>query len=133
MRIHPSLIAAVFTCALAALVSCSDDGVVDHTSGLSNRLSGSWTCVKLWESGREVSDKIEIRFQGDAVTGTVCGSTVTGNYRVVSGSGPAAIDLVFTEDGKETRIPAIVEIKGSTLRMCHPDGKGGTRPLRFEP
>ena len=38
----------------------------------------------------------------------------------------------YKKDGKEIAIPAIYELKGDDLKICHPHSEGGERPTAIE-
>ncbi len=105
-------------------------------SDLSDQLRGSWHCVDLWEGGKQAAkaERLEttLHIRDDKIVARICGETVTANYLIVSNSFPTAMDLIFSADGIQRRVRAIVEIKGMTLRICHPEGKRGKRPPKFE-
>lgn len=98
------------------------------------KLEGSWTLVKT-----EGVDK------GDEKAATL---TITGDKLVVLENGrdkgeeatftvdwkksPAEFDIKPTTGPKDIVIPAIIEVKGDTMRLCFPHGGMGVRPKGFD-
>ena len=133
MKARTSFAFVVCACIGLMLVSCARER---RTTTLPEQLRGWWQCVSLWEGGKEV-DNVEARdtrlhFEDDTVAASSGGSAVTGTYLIVSDSNPVAIDITYTADGELMRVPAIIEITGTTMRMCHPAVEGRSRPLKLE-
>lgn len=136
MKIHQLLTFAIWSCTVFALVSCATDKGDRRTVSVADQLRGSWSCISLLEAGKKASDaerqETKLCFEGETVSATACSSTATGTYLVVTNSYPLAMDITYIAEGKEIRVPAIVEIRGATMTLCHPAGEGGSRPRKFE-
>ena len=101
------------------------------------KLQGVWAVTKLMEAGKKAPDEkaksIRIEFKGAATTISIKDKAVAkGTYTVDPEKSPATMDITFEKEGKTVTIPAIYEIQGDDLKLCHPYGEGGTRPNAIE-
>lgn len=58
---------------------------------------------------------------------------MTGTFFTHKDTNPTQIDIVYRSEGKEFRVPAIVQVTASEMKLCHPEGEGGKRPDNFDP
>jgi hypothetical protein len=90
----------------------------------------------MWVEGRRSSkadqESTNLHFQGDTIVATSSNVTATGIYRVVTGSFPTAVNIIFAAGGEEWRVLAIIEIKDRTMKFCHFWREGESRPVKFE-
>ena len=74
-----------------------------------------------------------IEFKGEAITITIKDkAAVKGTFTVDPEKSPATMSISYEKDGKAITIPAIYELKGDDLKLCHPNSEGGDRPSAFE-
>jgi len=101
------------------------------------KLQGVWAVTELTEANKKASDKkaqsLRIEFQGEASIIISHGkAALKGTYTVDREKSPATMDITYEKDGKTVTIPALYELKGDDLKLCHPSAEGGSRPNAIE-
>jgi len=100
------------------------------------KLQGVWLATEFTEGGKKTpAEGVSIEFKGDKITTAAKGQwAITGTYAIDAEKTPATMDITFENDGKKVMVPAIYELKGDELKVCHPrikvENKG--RPKAFE-
>jgi uncharacterized protein (TIGR03067 family) len=89
------------------------------------------------EAGKKAPDakaqSLRIEFKGEAITITIKDkAAVKGTFTVDPEKSPATMSISYEKDGKVITIPAIYELKGDRLQLCHPNSEGGDRPTAIE-
>ena len=100
-------------------------------------LEGTWKCKYLSEGTSEVPSTViatmSLRFSGDTVSYLQGGTTVmNGKYVINEKTSPKELDLIIENGDEKIQIPAIFEIKQSTLKISNPQAEEGNRPTNFE-
>jgi uncharacterized protein (TIGR03067 family) len=100
-------------------------------------LDGVWSVAELTEAGTRAPDakaqSLRIEFKGDAITITLKDKlAIKGTVTVDSKSTPSTMDIRYEKDGKTITIPAVYELTGDDLKLCHPSAEGGARPSAIE-
>jgi uncharacterized protein (TIGR03067 family) len=97
------------------------------------KLQGVWVTTEITSGGKKADLEVRMEFKGDKVTMTRKGQPgISGTYTIDPDKSPATMDITLEKEGKKQAIPAIYELKGDELKLCHPFGEGGARPTTFE-
>jgi uncharacterized protein (TIGR03067 family) len=101
------------------------------------KLQGIWSVTELMEAGNKAPDEkaqsLRIEFKGKAITISIKDkAAIKGTFTVDAEKSPATMSISYESDGKEVTIPAIYELKGDDLKICHPNAEGGERPTAIE-
>jgi uncharacterized protein (TIGR03067 family) len=112
------------------------DSPRDAATGDREKLQGVWRATEFIDGGKKTpAEGVSIEFKGDKITTTVRGQwSVSGTYAIDSEKAPATMDMTFENDGRKATVPAIYELRGDELKLCHPKtgAQGGVRPKVFE-
>jgi len=89
------------------------------------KLQGVWAVTELTEANKKASDKkaqsVRIEFKGEGSIIIRHGkAAIKGTYMVDRQKSPATMDITYEKDGKTVTIPALYELKGDDLKLCHP-------------
>ena len=105
----------------------------DAAKQAKDKLKGAWQSTKIVNAGKKVDRQGRVEFDGDQVKMTPMGKgTMVGKYAIDPSKSPATMDITIDKEGVMLMIPAIYELKGDELRICHAQGEGGVRPTAFE-
>jgi len=115
----------------------SQDKDKDKSVAAKEKLQGIWSVTELMEAGKKAPDakaqSLRIEFKGEAITINIKDkAAVNGTFTVDSDKSPATMSISYERDGKAIMIPAIYELKGDRLQLCHPSSEGGDRPTAIE-
>ena len=111
------------------------DGLGGAATGDREKIQGVWLAAGITDRGEKspLAEEMRMEFKGDQITVTVKDvAPVTGTFTVDPGKAPATMDITIERDGKKVVIPAIFEVTGDDLKLCHPAGESGGRPKVFE-
>ena len=114
------LVLVVSSCLATSIIAQGD------AKGDKEKLQGTWVgTVK--EGGK--THEVRMEFKADKFTGSVNGlAAMTRTYKINSEKSPATMDIRL----KWATAPAIYELIGDELKICHPFKEGGSRPSAFE-
>ena len=97
-------------------------------------INGAWVGHEITESGEPMEQErvrgFEMSFQGAEVSVRMGEQNATGKIELDDTKSPKWINITLGEGKDVMTIPAIYEVAGDTLRLCHPDGEG-ERPKKF--
>lgn len=118
------------------LAGCNLNLVKQESSNDTVRVvEGTWVCERVWEGGSgswDNSKKLSLRFSGNRIECLQKGSVLmAGTFTIRHDADPKQIDIVYKMEDEEIRIPGIIKVSGTVLRLCHPEGEGGERPSDF--
>jgi len=106
-----------------------------------DKLQGIWVFTELTDGGKKASDQerdsMRLEFKGDKLTITIKDAPkgegpIVGTYTIDPQKSPATMDITLEANGKKFTVPAIYELKGDSLKLCHAVDEGGARPQAFE-
>jgi uncharacterized protein (TIGR03067 family) len=118
-----------------------DCRIVDHKPATGDaakrdqeKLQGVWVATEIIEGGKKASDEgVRAEFKGDKITiAAEAIPGVTGTYTIDPSKAPATMDITHGDDSKKFTVPAIYELRGDHLKLCHPQREGGIRPKAFD-
>jgi uncharacterized protein (TIGR03067 family) len=121
---------------IAAGIFCAMGGG-DAVKREKEKLQGAWTVTELREADKKAPDEkahsLRIEFKGEAIMITIKDNVVVkGTFAVDPDKSPATMNINFEKDGKAITIPAIYELKGDDLKVCHTHGESTARPSVIE-
>ncbi|MCE9530580.1 MAG: TIGR03067 domain-containing protein [Planctomycetes bacterium] len=97
------------------------------------KIQGLWGSTEVTSAGKKVDREVRAEFKGDKVTMIVeSGGAYTGTFKLDPGKSPATMDITIDDDGKKRTVPAIYEVKGDELKLCHAFETGDPRPSAFK-
>jgi uncharacterized protein (TIGR03067 family) len=105
--------------------------------GLLKKLTGKWVPTEATYNGepvgRETLDTVMLTIDGQNYTSKYRERTSEGTISIDESKTPATMDMLRKRSNGETQtIPAILEFKDDTLRVCYAYGENPTRPTEFK-
>jgi uncharacterized protein (TIGR03067 family) len=112
-------------------------GKESASGGLLKKMAGTWAAVEATfngeEVGREQLDTALLTIEGSSYSSRFGERRLQGQMTIDESKSPATLDIVRTRSsGEKQTVPAIVEIKDDTLRICYGIGDAGLRPVDFK-
>ncbi len=127
--------------AILVLVGVGTLFAADVDGKSKDQLQGVWVATEIIDGGKKVPDMdARLEFVGEKVKLTMGGKGGAteqhpGTYTIDTRKFPATMDITFERNGEKVTLPAIYELKGDTLKLCHPQDQDGReiRPSALEP